>query len=75
MNSSKNNPNSGQALVEYILIFAFMAFLAIGMVKGLGKTLTTSIGYIGYELTEQFTIGVCKEDCFFNGFNNQAKGQ
>lgn len=75
MNSSKLKNQNGQALVEYILIFAFISFLAVGMVKGLGKTLTTSIGYIGYELTEQFTIGVCKQDCFFNGFNNQAKGQ
>ena len=72
MNNLKLN-STGQALVEYILIFSFIAFLAVGMIKGLGKTLTTSIGHIGYELTEQFTIGVCKKHCYYNGFNNQEK--
>lgn len=72
MNNHKLS-STGQALVEYILIFSFITFLAVGMVKGLGKTLTTSIGQIGYELTEQFTIGVCKKACFYSGFNNQEK--
>jgi hypothetical protein len=63
----------GQALIEYLLIFSFMTFIAISMVKGLGKTLFSSVGYLGYELTEQFTIGVCKTDCFFSGYQNQGK--
>lgn len=63
----------GQALIEYLLIFSFMTFIAISMVKGLGKTLLGSVGYMGYELTEQFTIGVCEKECFFNGYINQGK--
>jgi hypothetical protein len=65
--------SSGQALIEYLLIFSFMTFISIGLVKGLGKTLFKSVGYIGYELTEQFTVGVCKNACFFNGYINQEK--
>ena len=61
----------GQALIEYLLIFSFMTFIGINMVKGLGKTMTTSVGVLGYELTEQFTVGVCKEMCFYNGYINQ----
>lgn len=61
----------GQALIEYLLIFSFMTFIGINMVRGLGKTMTTSVGVLGYELTEQFTIGVCKEMCFYNGYINQ----
>lgn len=61
----------GQALIEYLLIFSFMTFIAINMVKGLGKTLYSSVGHIGYELTEQFTVGVCKKECFFSGYKNQ----
>lgn len=64
---------SGQALIEYLLIFSFMTFIAISMVKGLGKTLLSSVGYMGYELTEQFTIGVCERECFFSGYMNQEK--
>ncbi len=61
----------GQALIEYLLIFSFMTFIGINMVRGLGKTMTTSVGVLGYELTEQFTVGVCKEMCFYNGYINQ----
>ena len=64
---------SGQALIEYLLIFAFMTFISIGLVKGLGKTMFKSVGYIGYELTEQFTVGVCKSACFYSGYKNQEK--
>lgn len=61
---------SGQALIEYLLVFSFMTFVGINMVKGLGKTLTTSVGIIGYELSEQFTVGVCKTHCFFRSYEN-----
>lgn len=63
----------GQALIEYLLIFGFMTFITISMVKGLGKTLFKSVGYLGYEMTEQFTIGVCTQHCFYSGFVNQGK--
>ena len=64
---------SGQALIEYLLIFSFMTFISISMVKGLGTTLFKSVGFMGYELSEQFTIGVCKTDCFYSGYVNQEK--
>ena len=65
--------NCGQALIEYLLIFSFMTFISISMIKGLSKTLFSSVGYIGYEITEQFTIGVCKSECFFTGYMNEEK--
>jgi len=61
----------GQALIEYLLLFSFMTFIAINMVKGLSKTMFSSIGFLGYELTEQFSVGVCKRDCFYSGYKNQ----
>lgn len=63
----------GQALIEYLLLFSFMTFITISMVKGLGKTIFKSVGYLGHELTEQFTIGVCKKECFYGGYKNRAK--
>ena len=50
-----------------------MTFITINMVKGLGKTMSQSVGYLGFELTEQFTIGVCKTECFYSGYKNQEK--
>jgi hypothetical protein len=65
--------NKGQALIEYLLIFSFVTFLSINIVKGMSKTMLSSVGYMGYELTEQFTVGVCKKLCFFNGYLNQEQ--
>ena len=73
MTTKNKSRASGQALIEYLLIFSFMTFITINMVKGLGTTLFTSVGYLGYEMTEQFTVGVCKKDCFFTGYSNEGK--
>ena len=64
---------SGQALIEYLILFSFMTFIGIGLVKGVGKVLTSSIGTIGYELSEQLTVGVCEKLCFYNSYENQEK--
>lgn len=64
---------SGQALIEYLLIFSFMTFITVSMVKGLGKTLFKSVGYLGFEMTEQFTIGVCAKECFYTGYKNMGE--
>lgn len=72
MNQNKQQKGAaGQALIEYLLLFSFMTFIAINMVRGLGKTVTKSVGIIGYEMTEQFTVGVCKTYCFYTGYLNQ----
>jgi hypothetical protein len=73
MTTKHNIRASGQALIEYLFIFSFMTFVTITMVKGLGKTLFKSVGYLGFELTEQFSVGVCKSECFYNGYKNQEK--
>jgi len=65
--------SSGQALIEYLFIFAFMTFITINMVKGLGKTMFQSVGYLGFEMTEQFSTGVCKYECFYTRFKNQEQ--
>lgn len=72
MKSKKlRGPSTGQALIEYMLMFSFMTFVSINMVKGFGKTMISTVHYLGYELTEQSTVGVCKENCFFSGYINQ----
>lgn len=70
---TQNHNQQGQALVEYLLIFSFVTLLSINLVKGMSKTMLSSVGYIGYELTEQFTVGVCKKLCFYSGYLNQEQ--
>jgi hypothetical protein len=73
LKTKSKRATAGQALIEYLLLFSFMTFISISMVKGLGKTMLSSVGIMGHELTEQFTVGVCKELCFFSGYTNQGK--
>lgn len=72
MNTSKNSMK-GQALIEYILIFSFIALVSVGFVKSLNSLMNKSVGSLAYEVTEQLTVGVCKKNCFFNGFLNQER--
>lgn len=63
----------GQALIEYILIFSFIALVSVGFVKSLNSLMNKSVGALAYEVSEQLTVGVCKSRCFYNGFINQEK--
>ena len=74
-NSHSDSEHSGQALIEYLLVFSFMVFLSINLVKGLGKTTLKSVGILGSEITEQLTIGVCPKLCFYSSYKNQEQSQ
>lgn len=64
--------SKGQATIEYILLFSFLAFILVNFVNGLGKMVGTSVGSLGYALTDQLKTGVCPELCFYNGYRNQG---
>jgi hypothetical protein len=65
----------GQAMIEYLLIFSFVTFFSINIVKSLGNTMLKTVGYLGFEISEQLTVGVCSKECFMDGFKNQDRGQ
>jgi Flp pilus assembly pilin Flp len=62
--------DSGQATVEYILIFAFMSLISIGMVKSIGTGLSESVKSLGWVLTQELSTGVCPKQCFYSGYKN-----
>lgn len=64
--------SAGQATVEYILIFAFMAMIAIGMVKGIGTALSTSIKSLSFTLSQELSSGVCSKRCMYSGYQNEV---
>jgi len=64
--------SAGQATVEYILIFAFMAMIGIGMVKGIGTALSTSIKSLSFVLSQELSTGVCKKRCIYSGYKNEV---
>ena len=62
--------SKGQATVEYLLIFAFVALIAVGLVKTIGLAMGNGMGLLGTSLSEHLSVGVCREWCFFDGFVN-----
>lgn len=65
------NSSKGQATVEYILIFALMAMIGLGMVRGIGTALSSSIKRLSFVLTQELSTGVCPKRCFYDGYKNR----
>ena len=64
--------NKGQATIEYILLFSFLAFILVNFVNSLGKMVGTSVGSLGYALTQQLSVGVCAQYCYYDGYQNKG---
>lgn len=63
----------GQALVEYLVLFSFMALIGMNLSRGLGSAFSSTVGNIGYSLTQQLTVGVCRRYCFFDAYGNKTQ--
>lgn len=61
---------SGQAFVEYLLLFAIMSGLALAMVVGFSKTLDSTIRGVGRALTIELSTGICPRNCFYGAYRN-----
>ncbi|TNF01291.1 MAG: hypothetical protein EP326_04700 [Deltaproteobacteria bacterium] len=61
---------AGQALIEYIIIFSFMAIIAMKMVDAINGYLTGTMGNLAFYLSQQLSVGVCKKKCFVDSFKN-----
>ncbi len=61
----------GQATVEYVLIFAFMGMVSLGIVRAIGGGVSTSVGTLAYALTQELSTGICPKNCFYSGFINE----
>ena len=64
---------SGQALVEYMLLAAMSIILTIKIVNTFSGFFRDSLGNLGHVLTINLTVGACERDCFFGGFKNGQK--
>lgn len=61
---------AGQAVVEYMMVFAVMATIAVIMVKTLGGFMGNTTGSLGFALTQQLTVGVCPDACYYGKYVN-----
>ena len=65
----------GQALVEYLLIFAALALVSINIIKAMHGYFGESLESLNYALQTQLTVGVCSSKdrlCYFEGFLNKS---
>lgn len=68
----RDNKN-GQALIEYLIIMAFIALISTTFATRVGSFFGRSIGNLAYTLSSQLNVGVCKQNCFFSGYVNGAE--
>jgi hypothetical protein len=62
--------NSGQAMVEYLLLVVFLIILSSKMALSFTDFMRESIGNLGHVLSLNLTVGVCEEECFFKSYIN-----
>jgi len=65
---------AGQATVEYVFILAFAFFLGFKITNIFTGFFRDSMGSVGHVLSQNLTVGVCPNNCFFNGYVNGHGG-
>lgn len=60
----------GQATVEYIFVLAFVVFLAFNVTNKFSDFFKNSMGTVGHALSTNLIVGVCPNECFFEGYEN-----
>ncbi len=63
--------HSGQALVEYVLIFSLFTLISLGLIKALNTMMDNTFTSFSFILSQHLSVGVCESNCFFNGYINQ----
>jgi hypothetical protein len=64
---------SGQALLEYLIVFTFMSFISVAFVKAFAGYLGNTVGGLGYYLSQYLTTGACSKSCFGNPYQNKVE--
>lgn len=62
----------GQATIEYIMIFAFMSLIGVGLANAIGGSIAGSAKSLGWALSQELSTGVCPSQCFFGGYKNRV---
>ena len=68
----------GQAIVEYIMIFAAFSFIALRAAQGIGNYSQVMFRSLSFALTQELTVGICDSASFCwhtNAYKNRIKGQ
>ncbi len=61
---------SGQAVVEYLLVLVLALIIISGLTQSVSNFLGQSFGSLGHYLTMNLSTGICQRDCFFSNYEN-----
>jgi len=64
---------SGQALIEYLLIFGLLGLVTVAMVQNLSEFMGNTTGRLGFVLTQHLSSGTCQNICAGNSFINKTE--
>jgi hypothetical protein len=63
--------NAGQAVIEYLFVFALFSTIALGVATGIGGYSTSMFHGFAYQLTRDLTTGTCAPPgCWHFGYKN-----
>lgn len=63
--------NSGQALIEYLFIFALFSAISLGIAKGVGSFSVNIFQSFAYALTQELSTGHCNgSSCWHSAYEN-----
>ena len=62
--------NKGQAVVEYLLIVAFLVIISSKLALNFTDFMRDSIGNLGHVLSLNLSVGVCEKQCYFGAYSN-----
>jgi len=66
----KKDRTGGQAMVEYLLVFALVAFIGLQFVRGLGRIWGGTFSSLAVAMTKQLSSGVCPRNCFYANYKD-----
>ena len=69
--NKKSKSILGQAVVEYLVLFGFMSVFGLKLISTLNIAVNDTVTSFAFALTQQLSVGVCEDSCFFNGFENK----
>ena len=72
---SLHKNNFGQATVEYLLILSFILIISLKLVDSFTEFMVDNIGSLGHVMSYNLSVGVCNEECFYDGYKNGFKSQ
>jgi hypothetical protein len=62
--------HSGQALIEYLILFSFIAGFSVKMVENMSTYFNDFFTSLAFVLSQYLSVGVCSQDCFFGNYIN-----